>query len=221
MKSNWADDESSDDEVPAPPKAQAISISTPTVQEISIPEAVVQSQLAFTPPFIASIQNLSYQATEAELQLYFQLGECNVKSVKIRYDQQKKSSGFATVEFSDAESLDRALTANGKEFKGRKLGVDVDLRKARFSDHRKTSPRDASGRKGGQRTGDSRSNAGGSSPRIESRPKISILPRSIPVSPLESSNSTTPSSIFGEGKARDWRSLEVQLLFHTCHFYSQ
>lgn len=72
------------------------------------------------------VGNLSYDATEADLQaLFAQAG--TVKSVALIMDKfTHKPKGFAFVEMEDEAGMQNAInTLNGREFKGRPLTVNV------------------------------------------------------------------------------------------------
>eukprot|EP00300_Choanocystis_sp_HF-7_P002813 c12135_g1_i1.p1 GENE.c12135_g1_i1~~c12135_g1_i1.p1 ORF type:complete len:341 (+),score=35.56 c12135_g1_i1:73-1023(+) len=77
-----------------------------------------------SPPFIAFVGNISFQVQENDLRDYFQ-ELCQVEQVRIVRDVERRSKGFGYVHFVDRESLELALTANGVDFQGRSLKVDV------------------------------------------------------------------------------------------------
>lgn len=70
------------------------------------------------------VGNLSYTATEAELQdLFAQHG--NVHSVKLIIDRETgRSRGFGFVEMDDAEAEKAINTLNGTDFGGRALRIN-------------------------------------------------------------------------------------------------
>lgn len=81
------------------------------------------------------VGNLSFEVTKNHLGQFFHDGGCDVLDVKVVMDHETKHSrGFAHVEMRNLPSLEKALTANGVEFMGRRLNVDVG--KARPNDRR-------------------------------------------------------------------------------------
>lgn len=82
------------------------------------------------PPYNAYVGNLPFSGTEADLEsLFAGLGVSAVRLVRDRDTDQSK--GFGYVEFSDAKSLQEALTLNGQEIEGRQIRVDVAQRDRR------------------------------------------------------------------------------------------
>ena len=82
------------------------------------------------------VGNLSYSATESDLQTLFQkYGE--VKSVSLITDKYSgQSKGFAFVEMANASDAEKALAANGSEFMGRTLAVSEARPPKQFDNRR-------------------------------------------------------------------------------------
>lgn len=77
---------------------------------------------------IVFVGNLSYNSDEAALEEFFKVyGE--VKNVRVGYDRDGYSKGFAHVEFESTEDAAKALDANGEELDGRGLRLDLSLPK--------------------------------------------------------------------------------------------
>lgn len=88
------------------------------------------AQFPTQPPYSAYVGNLPFSGTEADLEsLFAGLGVSAVRLVRDRETDQSK--GFGYVEFSDAKSLQEALTLNGQEIEGRQIRVDVAQRDRR------------------------------------------------------------------------------------------
>ena len=76
------------------------------------------------PPFTVHLGNMSFDATEGDIQDFF--GSCSVTSVRIVEDKvERKPKGFGYVEFATLEGLKKALDFNGSQFQGRNLRVTV------------------------------------------------------------------------------------------------
>jgi len=78
------------------------------------------------------VGNLSYNTTEGSLQSYFsQFG--TVAQVKVIFDRESgNSKGFGFVEMATDEDANAAIAgANGQEFEGRQLRVNVAIDKPR------------------------------------------------------------------------------------------
>ena len=85
------------------------------------------------PPFTAFVRNLSFTVTEDDLAKFFSC-HCRVVSVSLQLDTvHNRPKGFGWVEFQDLESLKAALTADGEEFQGRNLKVEVARQQQRRS----------------------------------------------------------------------------------------
>jgi RNA recognition motif-containing protein len=96
------------------------------------------------------VGNLSYQATQADLQSAFgQFG--NVERINVVTDRETgQPRGFAFVEMTDADAAQTAISnLNGAELHGRAMNVN------------EARPKPAGGGYGGQRNGGNRSGGGG------------------------------------------------------------
>jgi RNA recognition motif-containing protein len=77
------------------------------------------------------VGNLSYSVTESDLEDFFsQYGELNSVAV-VKDRNTNRSKGFGFVEYSDASSAKKALSADGQDFKGRNIKVNMATEKAR------------------------------------------------------------------------------------------
>uniref|UniRef100_A0A060SYJ3 ARAD1A12760p n=1 Tax=Blastobotrys adeninivorans TaxID=409370 RepID=A0A060SYJ3_BLAAD len=75
------------------------------------------------PPFTARVNNLDYNVTEDSVADLFK--GFNHTSIRLPRDMSGRPRGVAFVEFSDRESLERALDLTGQDFMGRQLRVFV------------------------------------------------------------------------------------------------
>ena len=76
------------------------------------------------PPYTAHVGNLSFDATEGDIQDFF--GDCEVTNVRIIEDKlERKPKGFGYVEFGSVEGLKKALALSGSQFQGRNVRVSV------------------------------------------------------------------------------------------------
>ena len=76
------------------------------------------------PPYTVHLGNMSFDATEGDIQDYFT--GCSVTSVRIVEDKlDRKPKGFGYVEFATLDGLKKALDFNGQQFQGRNLRVTV------------------------------------------------------------------------------------------------
>ena len=76
------------------------------------------------PPYTVHLGNMSFDATEGDIQDFF--AGCEVTSVRIVEDKiDRKPKGFGYVEFGTVEGLKKALEANGTQFQGRNIRVSV------------------------------------------------------------------------------------------------
>eukprot|EP01127_Copromyxa_protea_P001778 TRINITY_DN11698_c0_g1_i1.p1 TRINITY_DN11698_c0_g1~~TRINITY_DN11698_c0_g1_i1.p1 ORF type:complete len:445 (-),score=162.58 TRINITY_DN11698_c0_g1_i1:60-1394(-) len=99
-----------------------------------------------SPPFTAYIGNLPYEKAD-ENALYEYFGDLGVEDIRVAMDSQTdKPKGFAYIQFKDREGLENALLADGEDFGGRKLLVDVASTKDRgvsgADDRGRWGPRD-------------------------------------------------------------------------------
>lgn len=97
------------------------------------------------------VGNLPYNATEEDLMGHFaQYG--SVDEVKIIMDRETgRSRGFAFVRFSEEKEAENALAANGAEFQGRRLKVNLAREREGGSGGSGGAGR---GNRGGNRAGD-------------------------------------------------------------------
>jgi RNA recognition motif-containing protein len=83
-------------------------------QHVPIPNA---------PPYTAYIGNLPFNVTEDALAEYFH--GLDVKEIRLVKLPDGRSKGFAFVEFQSVDDLTQCLTANGSDFQGRNMTVEV------------------------------------------------------------------------------------------------
>ncbi|KAF4301650.1 hypothetical protein GTA08_BOTSDO14302 [Botryosphaeria dothidea] len=75
------------------------------------------------PPYTAHLGNLSFDATEGDIQDFFL--DCDVTSVRIVEDKlDRKPKGFGYVEFGTLDGLKKALALSGTQFQGRNIPKD-------------------------------------------------------------------------------------------------
>ncbi|CAI6340922.1 unnamed protein product [Periconia digitata] len=83
-----------------------------------------QLPLPSKPPYTAHLGNLSFDATEGDVQDFF--ADCDVAHVRIVEDKlERKPKGFGYVEFSTLDGLKKALELSGTPFQGRNVRVSV------------------------------------------------------------------------------------------------
>ena len=83
-----------------------------------------QLPLPNKPPYTVHLGNMSFDATEGDIQDFFQA--CEVTNVRIVEDKlDRKPKGFGYVEFASLDGLKRALDFNGTQFQGRNIRVSV------------------------------------------------------------------------------------------------
>ncbi|KAF1815738.1 hypothetical protein P152DRAFT_194699 [Eremomyces bilateralis CBS 781.70] len=76
------------------------------------------------PPFTVHLGNLSYDATETEIDGFFT--GCQPTSVRIVEDKlDHKPKGFGYVEFATLDGLKKALDLNGTQFQGRNIKISI------------------------------------------------------------------------------------------------
>ncbi|KAJ4343677.1 Eukaryotic translation initiation factor 4B [Ascochyta clinopodiicola] len=76
------------------------------------------------PPYTAHLGNLSFDATEGDVNDFF--SACEVTNVRIVEDKlDRKPKGFGYVEFGSLEGLKKALDLSGSQFQGRNVRVSV------------------------------------------------------------------------------------------------
>ncbi|KAK6359670.1 hypothetical protein TWF696_000814 [Orbilia brochopaga] len=84
----------------------------------------VELPLPTKPPYTAHVGNLSFDATEEDISIYFQ--ECNISSVRLVRDRNvDRPKGFGYVEFHTLEGLKKALDLNNGQLAGRNVRVSV------------------------------------------------------------------------------------------------
>lgn len=83
-----------------------------------------QLPLPTKPPYTVHLGNMSFDATEGDIQDFFR--ECSVTNVRIVEDKaERKPKGFGYAEFSSLEGIKKALTFNNTQFQGRNIRVSV------------------------------------------------------------------------------------------------
>src|SRR5438045_1295986 len=83
-----------------------------------------QLPLPDKPPYTAHIGNLSFDATQADVQEFF--AGCDVVSIRIVEDKvEMKPKGFGYVEFGSLAGLKKALELSGSQFSGRSIRISV------------------------------------------------------------------------------------------------
>lgn len=89
------------------------------------------------PPFTAHLGNLSFDATEGDIQDFF--SGCSVTSVRIVEDKmERKPKGFGYVEFGTLDGLKKALDLNSTQFQGRNIRISIaEPRKSQQSNQHK------------------------------------------------------------------------------------
>ncbi|KAJ1675161.1 Eukaryotic translation initiation factor 4B [Spiromyces aspiralis] len=98
--------------------------------EIARGRPVSQASLPTEPPFTAKVRNLSYEAAEEDIGLFFE----DVKEVRLILDRMtNRSRGIAYVEFATIDGLKQALEKNGQELLGRSIFVEVAEQRASIS----------------------------------------------------------------------------------------
>jgi hypothetical protein len=83
-----------------------------------------QLPLPTQPPYTAHLANLSFDATQADVNDFF--GDCQVTNVRIVEDKlDRKPKGFGYVEFATLDGLKAALALSGNNLAGRQVRVSV------------------------------------------------------------------------------------------------
>ncbi|KAF2011441.1 hypothetical protein BU24DRAFT_413096 [Aaosphaeria arxii CBS 175.79] len=83
-----------------------------------------QLPLPSKPPYTAHLGNLSFDATEGDINDFF--ADCAVTNVRIVEDKlERKPKGFGYVEFGTLDGLKKALDLSGTQFQGRNIRVSV------------------------------------------------------------------------------------------------
>ncbi|KAF3923283.1 hypothetical protein ABW21_db0202067 [Orbilia brochopaga] len=84
----------------------------------------VDLPLPTKPPYTAHVGNLSFDATEEDISIYF--SECEISSVRLVRDRNiDRPKGFGYVEFHSLEGLKKALELNNGQLAGRNVRVSV------------------------------------------------------------------------------------------------
>ncbi|KAF2658871.1 hypothetical protein K491DRAFT_713122 [Lophiostoma macrostomum CBS 122681] len=83
-----------------------------------------QLPLPSKPPYTAHLGNLSFDATQGDIQDFF--ADCAVTNVRIVEDKlEMKPKGFGYVEFGTLDGLKKALDLSGTQFQGRNIRISV------------------------------------------------------------------------------------------------
>lgn len=83
-----------------------------------------QLPLPNKPPYTAHLGNLPFDATNFDVEEFFQ--GCEVTSIRIVEDKiERKPKGFGYVEFKSVDGLKKALTLDGTQFRGRNIRISV------------------------------------------------------------------------------------------------
>jgi translation initiation factor 4B len=83
-----------------------------------------QLPLPTKPPYTAHVGNLSFDATEGDINDFF--SGCEVTNVRIVEDKlEMKPKGFGYVEFRSLDGLKKALELSGTQFQGRNVRISV------------------------------------------------------------------------------------------------
>ncbi|KIX08406.1 uncharacterized protein Z518_03062 [Rhinocladiella mackenziei CBS 650.93] len=131
---SWADEM---EDMPLPPSDNRPSygtdrraFSSATGMGNGLPErrdtfpAREQLPLPTQPPFTAHLANLSFDATQADVNEFFR--DCQVTNVRIVEDKMdRKPKGFGYVEFATLDGLKAALAQSGNNLAGRQVRISV------------------------------------------------------------------------------------------------
>jgi len=83
-----------------------------------------QLPLPSKPPYTAHLGNLPFDATNFDIEEFFQ--GCEVTNIRIVEDKlERKPKGFGYVEFKSVDGLKKALTLDGTQFRGRNIRISV------------------------------------------------------------------------------------------------
>lgn len=112
---NWADIVEEDDDLQIlHEQVDEVSI-TPKATSVPEPKEKVSRYTPESGPFRAFVGNLPFSAHENDVGMFFQDHGCSVKQVDFVYDRDSSQfRGFCYMEFSDRESLNKALDLNNK-----------------------------------------------------------------------------------------------------------
>lgn len=126
VRMNWADEmEALDDGDAQPISGQFVfdRSKLPTA-----PKSVRQSEIDLEmvpkrPPFRAYLSNISFEADEEKIRLFFK--ELKVATVHLSIDQGGRSKGSGYIDFEDRDSLIAALNKNETTFNNRPLRINL------------------------------------------------------------------------------------------------
>lgn len=83
-----------------------------------------QLPLPSKPPYTVHLGNMSFDATEGDVEDFF--AGCEVTNVRIVEDKMdRKPKGFGYAEFASLDGLKKALDLSGKQFQGRNIRISV------------------------------------------------------------------------------------------------
>lgn len=100
-------------------------------------------------PYTIYINNLNYKTTEEQLKELFK--ECGENfTIRIAKDRYGKSKGFAHIDFSNDEEVEKALKMSGKELDERKIFVEKSIQKSNIPRGRPFSRSGFRGGRGGR-----------------------------------------------------------------------
>lgn len=156
-------------------------------------------------PFKAFMSNLSFKVTESNLYDYFGGNDCPATQVVLRMERENptKFDGSAIITFASAEHLSKSMNAHGHDFMGRNVHIrvyeDFSDRGHRSGRNDRVEEKNWNRGEGQDRSKRGEKTAIPASTSSGTRPKLDLKPRT---APLNNSNTTANSAIFGEGKAR-------------------
>ena len=121
VKQSWADaaDESSDDEIEERSPAVVTASNNTAKGGESRPRVHKEPEFPKEPPFNATVKNLDYNVSTAQLTEFFESGGCKVVNVQI------VQRGQATIEFKTLDDLKESLNASDQVINDRKIKVYV------------------------------------------------------------------------------------------------
>lgn len=76
------------------------------------PPVIDYNRIPTAAPFNTFVGNLPFEISDADLRIFF--ADVKIKEIKIPLDQEQKTRGFAYVEFSDQDSMIKALMMSGQ-----------------------------------------------------------------------------------------------------------
>jgi translation initiation factor 4B len=130
VRLNWADemDKYEDNTGPAPSDFVFDRSKLPTAAKATLGPDFDLEQVPKTKPFTAHISNVSFEADEEKLKVFFK--DLKVLSVRLVSDERGRSRGYGYVEFEDRESLIGALTKVDTTFNNRAIKISLDEQKS-------------------------------------------------------------------------------------------